>query len=158
METLKTIAAIATMFVGIPVVIMTLIDRLTTAKYKPPTDEELAKMKTDLLDPDWAAMESHFGSPPLDSLKKLYQDQQLLVREEFELPWPSAGESYYIAAFLPMRQSTLSDYDAPLGQLPIATDGSGGTYFFHWTEDHVSFRGHDDDVPEKLASLAIFLG
>jgi SMI1 / KNR4 family (SUKH-1) len=155
METAKAIVAILTLFIGVPVVIATLMDKFTLRPGKPRrTNQELEQ---ELLEPQWDVLSKRLGGPPSDALRALYENKSKLLRREFELPSIDPGETHYVAGFLPARLETLGDFNLSKGHFPFASDGCGNVYTVLWGTDNVYFWDHEGGEEQEVGqSLAEF--
>lgn len=90
-----------------------------------------------LLDPQWDALERHFGVPMPKSLKDFYADLTRIQQSNFRLQTKEKVEgNYFIAvlSFTPMDKGAIREFDNESNLLCVATDGMEGEYLIDPTE------------------------
>jgi hypothetical protein len=152
-EAAQTLLAIVVVMVGVPVVLLKVVDRLTLGA---PTSKSSEESERELLEPDWDSVAKSFSAPAITSLRALYENEDLILKQEFEIGSPE--ESQFVATFLPVRIATIESYELPAQYFPFASDGTGNCYAFHWSKGEVWFWDHEGPEMHQVAgSLEEFL-
>lgn len=164
-DTILTVVAILGIFVAFPVLILWLRDRLF---HRPMTKEQMAeysrRVRERLTNPDFSALEKHFGCSLPNPLKKLYGDSEELDRGDFYVvppDVPNATDGAYVGFYNPADAESLKytfhDGDA---YFAFADDGCGNAYIINPREADppVLFHNHETVEIEPVApSLSEFM-
>ena len=155
-ETLKTVIGIGAVFVGLPLAILFLRDRVSRALWRrrnPP--EKLAAdrraYEERLLRPDWAFYERHLGRPAPPALRELYADRALVMAQDMDYT-----EGDRISTFEPLDADGLLETRPWLGfdAVAIATTDFGDPIYLRpgsSEADTVYITHHDGGDTEVLA-------
>lgn len=126
-DTIGTIVAIVVLFVGVPVGILWLRDRVSRARWRGRNtpvkiDAERQAYEERLLHPDWEFYQRHLQRPTPAALRDLYADRVLVLAQDLDL---TEGER--ISTFGALDEPALLDTRAWLGfdAVAIATSDLG---------------------------------
>jgi hypothetical protein len=164
-DTFIAVLAILTIFVVLPILILWLRDRVTN---RLPTPEEIEehgrRFRERLLNPDFPALEAHFGHPLPQALKNLHADRDELLRFDFEVfppGRPAGSPPWAVCYYQPMDAEQLKAvWPGREKFLEIADDGTGNAYMVDPTraDPPVLFHDHETgEVEEVSGSLSEFL-
>jgi hypothetical protein len=131
--TFKDIIAILVILLGIPLLIVWLNDKLFHRRpSKKELDEYSKRYNQRLLNPDFAALEFHFGCPILIKLKDLYANKEEIQRRDFEVLTKKSDGSeatWSVALYEPADLESLRDAWPDCKELfAFANDGCGNDY------------------------------
>jgi hypothetical protein len=119
---------------------------------KAQVEEESRKFIHRLLHPDLAAVESHFGFPLPEALRKLYSDQTELMRGNFNVaqnPEADEGGRWAIAFYQPADEEAISTTWPGLeAYFAFADDGCGNGYVIDPKEKDPPVLFHDHETGE----------
>ena len=92
-----------------------------------------AEHLTQLLRPDFAAVERHFGHPVPEALRRLYSDAQELARPPFRVVVERAGSEpsgIFVQTYTPIDHNTLLPFAGFERFIEFADNGSGDVMYF----------------------------
>jgi hypothetical protein len=122
---------IAVIFIGVPMLILVLRDRIRRAWRERPGREaaragERQVYKRRILEPDWPCVERHLRRPVPDALRQLYADTTLVTSRDLRY---SMEES--ISTFEPLDEQGMRDAQAWLGfeAVAVATTADGDSIY-----------------------------
>ena len=158
-ETLKTVALLVALFIGLPIFIIWMRDRISDALWRrrnPPGKllaDRLA-FEERLLRPDWAFYERHLQRPAPPALRELYADQALITTHGLDFVYDDEFE-ITISSFEPLDERGLSETRPWLGfdAVAIATSDSGDPIYLRPGQsepDVVHITYHDGGDTEVL--------
>ena len=164
-DVIFTVLAIVGIFIALPILIVWLrdkvVDRPTTKEQR---DEYSRRFRERLANPDFGALEQHYGCTLPIPLKQLYTNSEELSRGEFEVVPPhgrTPDDAPYVAFYNPADAESLThtfhDGDA---YFAFADDGCGNTYLIdpRGTDPPVLFHDHETGEIEAVApSLSEFM-
>ena len=150
-DTLKTIFGLAAVFIGLPLAILFLRDRLSRPSRKAIQDYS-RKFEERLANPDFPSLERHFGHPLPAALRALYLDPVERMRDQFEVA-PSAnaprGERWPIAFYQPADAESLRDmWPGTEERFAFADDGCGNGYLVDPRQGDPPVFFHDHETGE----------
>lgn len=145
---ITTVIAIAAIFLGLPLALLIARDWFSRPS-KEKIEEYSRQFTQRLQNPDFAAVEKHFGCPLPDCVKALYANTQELTRGDFEVA-PSADvseeERWYVAFYLPADEQSVRDTWPGLEKYFVfADDGSGNGYLIDPRENDPPVLFHDHE-------------
>ena len=165
-STTATVVAIILLFVGLPVLILWIIDRGRSRKRlrKHPPAAQIAERQAHerrILNPDWACVERRLQRPAPQALRDLYADHALITRRD--LPY---ADDHMISTFEALDEQAIQDATRWLGfdAVAIATTDLGDAVYMRpgaADADTVYLTHHDggdtevfaESVSEMLATL-----
>jgi hypothetical protein len=154
-DILKTILGIGAIFVALPLAILFLRDRLSRPSRKK-LDEYARRFNQRLANPDFAALEQHFGRPLPAALRTLYLDPQERMRDNFEVaPSVDAPRAirWQVAYCQPADAESLRDMWPGTEELfAFADDGCGNAYLVdpRLPDPPVLFHDHESGEMEPV--------
>jgi hypothetical protein len=165
METFKTVVGILVLFLGLPLLIVWLNDRLFHRTLSKAEWEEYSeRFRERLLKPDFAALEAHFDCAMPKELKDLYADKKEILRGGFEVLTDKSGapeHSWPVAFYLPADLESLRDVWPDCKELfAFADDGCGNGYLIDPRKPdlEVLFHDHEDSQITRVGlNLAGFI-
>jgi hypothetical protein len=122
-----------------------------------PRDSEYG---TQLLNPDWAAIEAHYGVALPQVLKSFYANPEKVLQGEFEIKVPRkvvGSKRAFIATFTPIDPDCISIFEGFEQYMEIASDGGEGLYFIS-PRDNDSPVWHFDMEDYSLTNTGLSLG
>ena len=150
-ETAQTLAAIFAVFVLLPVVILLVRDR-TGRRSKESIEDYSKRFEVRLVNPDFTAVERHFGRPLPDSVRTLYANRNELAMGDFEVAATvEAPEDarWYIAFYEPADFETVANaWPGTEQYFAFANDGSGNGYLVDPGEEDPPVLYHDHETGE----------
>jgi len=165
-DAILLILAIIGIYVVLPVLILWLRDKIFDRPMtKEQMDEYSRRFRERLANPDFSALEEHFGHALPLPLKSLYANSEELNRDgDFEVVPPAGADATdpsYVAFYNPADAESLEhnfhDADA---YFAFADDGCGNAYIIdpRETDPPVMFHDHETGEIEPVApSLSGFL-
>ena len=110
--------------------------------------EQRTKFEHRQLNPDYAAFASHYGCEPPPPLRRLYEDRQNVLDENFDVVL-SPRDIHFIAWFEPMDGQEWPDVE---GFYSFANDGCGNPFLIdpRDSDPEVFFRDHEIGERESL--------
>jgi len=165
METFKTILVILAIFLGLPLLFVWLNDKIFHRTLSKKEQDEYAKRFCErLLNPDFAALEAHFGCPMPKELKELYAKKEEIQRGDFEVLTRNSdgvAVTWTVAFYEPADLESLRDAWPDCKEFfAFANDGCGNDYLIdpQKLELEVLFYDHDGGEFTNLGlSLAEFV-
>jgi hypothetical protein len=158
-----TILLLLALFIGLPIVVLLLRDRIEEADWRrrnPP--EKLAAERRAyeerLRNPDWDFYERHLQRSAPDALRQLFANHTLIVRQAIQ-----CGDDEVIGSFSPLDEHGLVDSCGWLGfdAVAIATNDFGDMIYLRpgaTESDAVYVTRHDGGDTEQLApDVATFI-
>ncbi len=152
-EALVVITSIACLFVGLPLIILWIRDRVARAwsRYRDLPDklaEERRTYEDRLLRPDWAFYERHLQRPAPEAVCELYADRALVTLDGLEY-----SDSHELSTFNPLDAQGLIDARPwmEFEVVPIATSIFGDPIYLRpgpSEPDTVYITYHDSDPIE----------
>lgn len=152
-DDLMTIASIASLFVGLPLLILWIRDRVARAwwSHRNPPEKLAAERRAyedRLLRPDWAFYERHLQPPVPEAIRELYADRTLLTSDGFEY-----SDSHELSTFNPLDEQGLIDARPRMEfeVVPIATSICGDPIYLRpgpSEPDTVYITYHDSEPIE----------
>ena len=134
---------------------------------KAEVEEQSRRFRQRLLAPDFPAAEAHFRAVLPDALKRLYADENELLRSdkgEFEVlivDKNGVTEPWYVAIYVPIDAQSLKEtWPGCEAYLAFADDGCGNGYLIKpgTADPPVVFHDHESgEVVEVSPSLSAFL-
>lgn len=153
---LNTIIAISVLFVGLPLVILWLRDRIKKARYRwrNPSQKVASDqrgLEKRLLRPDWKFYERHLQRPAPAALRELYADPGLITSRDLDYT-----EAIRISNFGPLDEQGLLDTRSWLGfdAVAVATTDFGDLIYLRpgsRESDTVYITHHDGGDTEVFA-------
>jgi hypothetical protein len=133
--------------------VLWIIDRIHCQKLSP---EEIAegvrRFIWRLENPDFNAIEAHYGHSFPEGLKLLYQNKEEVMRNEFEVASSSDSpekDRWYIAFYEPADMDTVKGaWSGCEKYFSFANDGCGNDYFIDPTIDDPSVKFYDHETGE----------
>jgi hypothetical protein len=155
-DTALAVLLCAGLFIGLPVVILVLRDRVGAVLWRRrnPHEKLAAERRAyeaRLLDPDWEFYERHLLRPAPAALRDLFADRRLIVAQDID-----CGEDDFICTFNPIDEQGLIDNRPWLGfdAVAIATTDSGDPIYLRpgaAESDAVYITYHDGGDTAQLA-------
>jgi hypothetical protein len=151
-----TILALVVMFVGLPVLVLRLMDRRRNVRRQRggsslASDVARKAHERRLLQPDWSCVERYLGRPAPQALRDLFADRALVTRCDLNYT-----DAQVISTFEPLEEQTIAELSKSLGfaAVPIATTGFGDTVYLRagaGEVDAVYVTYHDGGETEVFA-------
>ena len=146
-DTVITILALVLLFIGLPVLILRIIDR----KRKASQVAGLEAYERRILTPDWPCVERHLRRPAPQALRDLYGDRRLITQRDLVY-----DDDRVISTFEPLDQQAMADTRQWLGfeAIAIATTDFGDMVYLRpgaAEVDAVYLAHHDGGDIEILA-------
>ena len=161
----KAIIGIVAIFVVLPLLIVWLNDRIfhrTSSKKE--LDEYSKRYKERLLNPEFAALEAHFGCTMPNELKELYASKEEIQRGNFDVVTKGrdgSKETWTVAFYEPADLESLRDTWPDCKELfAFANDGCGNDYLIDPRKPRSEVLFHDHETGEfskVTSSLAEFI-
>jgi hypothetical protein len=153
-ENLLTILALLVLYLGIPVALLLLLDRLRRPS-RAKMEEASRRFLERLQHPDLAAVARHFGRPLPASLQALYANPGELLRQNFIVAAPDApaGESWTVAYYQPADGENVQDRQPGTERFfAFADDGCGNAYLVDpaLEDPPVLFHDHETGDIQKV--------
>ena len=155
-DTVKTIIFLIALFIGLPLLILWLRDRVSRARGRrrnPPEKLTVDRWAYDerILRPDWAFYERHLERPAPRALRELYADRALVTAQGLEYT-----DSDHISTFEALDEQGLLDTRSWLGfdAVAIATSDFGDPIYLRpgaSETDTVYITHHDGGDTEVFA-------
>jgi hypothetical protein len=150
-DTIRTVIAIIGVFICLPVFLL-LAWKWLTRPSKRKLEEYSREFMHRLQNPDFAAVEKHFGHPLPDCLRALYHNTQELMRDNFEVAASAdapAEKRWFIAFYEPADAQAVQDTWPGLEKYFVfADDGSGNGYVIDPKETDPAVLFHDHETGE----------
>jgi SMI1 / KNR4 family (SUKH-1) len=153
MEKLKTILVIVAIFIGLPLLIVWLNDKIfhripSKAKW----DEYSRQFEERLLNPDFAGVEAILGCTLPEEVRRLYSDKNEILRGDFEVIIKPANDSNgvcTVAYYTPADKEAVADYWEDCKKyFSFANDGCGNDYLIDPTVPKSKVWFHDHETGE----------
>ena len=155
METAAVIISLLVLFIGLPIAILMIKDRIDVAlfrrRYPPEKLKEMRRLRRQrLLEPDWVFYEQHLERPVPEALRDLYNDPNLMRDGCLELD--DSGE----VEIQPIDKQGLLDTRGFIGHdvVAIASNGFGDPIYLRpgkLEPDAMYVTYHDGEDTEMLA-------
>jgi hypothetical protein len=155
-DTITTVLAIAFIFVGLPLLILKVRDRVSRVRRhvrNPPETQAAARHAYEqrILRPDWECVERHLQRAVPAAMRDLYSDRALVTSQD--LPY---SMDYSISTFEALDEQAITDAVAWLGVEAVAfatTDTGDAIYLRSGSAeaDTVYLTHHDGGDTEVLA-------
>src|SRR5260221_9089740 len=162
-ETIKTVIFIVALLVGLPLLVLWLRDRVSSARWRRRNSPE--KLAADrrayeerILRPDWAFYERHLQRPVPSALRELYADRVLVTAQDLDYT-----DDARISTFEALDEQGLIDTRPWLGfnVIAIATSDFGDPIYLRPVAseaDTVYITHHDGGDTEEFAeSIGVML-
>ena len=150
MELLSIIIGI-TFVIGLAVIFLKIVDRLTIGSNSPKARANAARQfQARLLAPNFAELEQHYGCKLPKSLKHLFSDARLVLLTNLEV-YGQGGDSeavWHIAWFYPMDEIPNDALFESLNYLAFADDGFGNCYFIDPKLEDPAVQFHEHETGE----------
>jgi hypothetical protein len=147
-DAITTVVAIVAIFLGLPLALLLARDWFSRPSKK--KIEAYAQEFTHRLqNPDFAAVEKHFGRPLPDCVQALYADTAELMRKDFEVSASadvSQEERWHVAFYQPADgQSARDTWPGLEKYFMFADDGCGNGYLIDPKENDPPVLFHDHE-------------
>ena len=150
---------IVLMFIGLPVVILVMKDRLTRARRNRPIQrsrdaEQRQAYERRILAPDWLCVERHLRRPVPQTLRELYADPSLVTLRDLR-----CSMEYTLSTFEALDERAMADAKAWIGfeAVVFASTQEGDAIYLRpgASEENAVFLTHHDghDTEVFAASL-----
>jgi SMI1/KNR4 family protein SUKH-1 len=162
-DTITTVLAIALIFVGLPLLVLKLRDRVSRVqrdRRNPPEAQTAARHAYErrILTPDWECVQRHLKRPVPQALRELYADGALVTSQDLQY-----STDHSISTFEALDEQTITDASAwlELETVVFATTATGDPIYLRSGSsegDTVYLTYHDGgDTDVFAASVAQLL-
>lgn len=162
METFKAILAILAILLGLPLLIVWLNDRIFHRTLSKKQQAEYSKRFVERqLNPDFTALEAHFGCAMPKELRELYANKEEIQRGDFTVlkkNTDGSEQSSDVAFYSPADLESLRDAWPDCKELfAFANDGCGNDYLIdpRKSASEVLFHDHETGEFTKVASTLV---
>ena len=165
MTTFQTILGLLIIFIGLPLFIVWLNDKIFHRYPRRCELDEYSKRFTErLLAPQFAELENHFGCAIPEEIKCLYEDKAEIQKGDFEVTMAASDgsqQTWTVAFYEPADLESVRDGWQECDHLfAFANDGCGNEYVINpkETNTRVSFYDHETgEFTVVASSLSEFL-
>jgi hypothetical protein len=147
-ESILFVLAVVVIVIVLPLLWLRHLRRARQTRDKKSRQKQRAAFEHRQLHPDYAAFAAHYGCEPPPPLRRLYEDRETVLADNFEVIVPS-GDPYFVAWFEPMNEPEWPDLD---GFYSFANDGCGNQFLINPRESdpEVFFNDHETGERESL--------